>query len=474
MKNATIAIRNVSRNKRRSAMTILAITISTAAIIIFGGFIQAIVYGMQTEMAQGSGHLQVYKRGFFDYGSGNPSLYSIDRYEEVMKLIGEDPSIKDKITVIAPMVKMYGIAGNYAKDASKTFFGIGVVPSLTRKMAKWNDYGMKLYDTDHPSPMKDDNPGGAVIGEGLARMLFLCDELKIKGCPKGLPNGPSTGKPAEKPNRDFSFLPELSETDKSLKGHDGAATGETGPKLDLLAATASGAPNVVSIGVLKAINQGFKELDDNYVEMHLSTAQRLVYGRGSGRATGIIIQLAHTGDLPGVKSRLYELFSDHKLDLEVKDCYQLNPFNVQAISMFDSIFTFISVIMGVIVLFTIVNTMTMSVMERVNEIGTIRALGLRRAGVLRLFLMEGMALGVIGATFGTLLACLVGYAVNSFGLTWVPPGNSEPVYLIVLPFVNPLLIPVTLAAMVAVSALSALVPARRASRMAVVDALRHV
>ncbi|MFX8354967.1 FtsX-like permease family protein, partial [Acinetobacter baumannii] len=68
--------------------------------------------------------------------------------------------------------------------------------------------------------------------------------------------------------------------------------------------------------------------------------------------------------------------------------------------MFGTIFGFIAVIMGVIVLFTIANTMSMSVMERINEIGTLRALGQRRSGVRRQFLAEGFLLGLFGATLG--------------------------------------------------------------------------
>ena len=60
--------------------------------------------------------------------------------------------------------------------------------------------------------------------------------------------------------------------------------------------------------------------------------------------------------------------------------------------------------MGVIVLFAVVNTMTMNVMERTNEIGTIRAMGVRRSGIRRQFLVEGSMLGAIGATVGVVLA----------------------------------------------------------------------
>ena len=135
--------------------------------------------------------------------------------------------------------------------------------------------------------------------------------------------------------------------------------------------------------------QGVKELDDNYVAMHLPLAQQLVYGRGEHKATGIVLQLNRTEDLEAARARLNALIGAHQLDLEVRDFAELTPFYGQVIRLFSAIFLFITLIMGVIVLFAVVNTMTMNVMERTNEIGTIRAMGVRRSGIRAQFVVEG-------------------------------------------------------------------------------------
>lgn len=142
--------------------------------------------------------------------------------------------------------------------------------------------------------------------------------------------------------------------------------------------------------------------------------------------------------------------------------------------MFGSIFIFISLVMGVIVLFAVVNTMTMNVMERTNEIGTIRALGVRRRGVRMQFIVEGALIGAIGATLGALLALAVGALVNHAGWTWVPPGNSTSTPFRVDLFGHPSLILGTWLALTLVAMSAALIPANRAARLSVVDALRHV
>ncbi|NJL58497.1 MAG: FtsX-like permease family protein [Desulfobacteraceae bacterium] len=126
------------------------------------------------------------------------------------------------------------------------------------------------------------------------------------------------------------------------------------------------------------------------------------------------------------------MFADMKSDFEVKEFGELRPNYGQIIALFGSIFTFVSMVMGTIVLFTIINTMSMSVMERVNEIGMIRALGVRSGGVMLQFLTEGSLIGMSGASIGTLLAIIIAFIINESGLTWIPPGYVEPVPLTIL------------------------------------------
>ena len=81
--------------------------------------------------------------------------------------------------------------------------------------------------------------------------------------------------------------------------------------------------------------------------------------------------------------------------------------------MFDTIFGFVFVLIGGIVLFTVSNTMNTTVVERTVEIGTLRAIGLRRAGIRRLFVTEGALLGVCGAVLGLVLALLLAASSTS-------------------------------------------------------------
>lgn len=467
MNTVAIALRNIARNKRRSLMTILAIAVSTSSLLLFGGFVQGIVYGLQTDIVHSDGHLHIYRQGYFVYGSGNPSRYSIGPYKEILTLIKTDPALKDLVLVATPWMAMNGIAGNFAQDASKTFFGRGIIPSDLKRMGQWNTYHIRPFSKDM-TPLKDSDTEGGIIGQGLARMLFLCNELHVKNC---------TAKPAKttpSPVADIMDLAQQEHLSHSQGSDKSQGSENPAPRIDLLAATAQGAPNVVSLYVVKAVTQGVREYDDSYVEMHFDLAQRLVYGRGEKMATAIVLQLARTSDIPAVKKRLMDLFHGKNFDLEIKDMFELVPYYGQVIAMFTSIFGFISVIMCIIVLFTIMNTMAMSVMERVNEIGTTRALGVRRSGILQLFIAEGGLLGGLGSAIGVLFSLIAAEAVNLSGLTWVPPGNVDPVYLTVLLYRNPALIPLVAVATALMAIVSSIIPARKAARLNIVDALGHV
>ncbi|MFZ8466534.1 hypothetical protein ACO1MK_14575, partial [Staphylococcus aureus] len=88
----------------------------------------------QTFIVQNTGHLHIYKRGYFDFGAGNPSAYGIADYRNIMQAIAEDPILKPMVAVTTPSLTLFGIAGNFAANTSKTFFGTGLVPSDRERM----------------------------------------------------------------------------------------------------------------------------------------------------------------------------------------------------------------------------------------------------------------------------------------------------------------------------------------------------
>ena len=136
------------------------------------------------------------------------------------------------------------------------------------------------------------------------------------------------------------------------------------------------------------------------------------------------------------------------------------------------IFMFIFIIVLIIVVMSVVNTMGMAVLERTREIGTLRALGLKRRGVQLLFAFEGALLGFFGSLLGIAVNITAWAVIRVIEPTYIPPGISSPVPLIVN------LVPITMLVLaiflILLSLGAAIVPARRAAAQGVVDALGHV
>ena len=464
MMTLNLAVRNLLRNRRRSFATLLAMAIGSTSILLFGGYSTNINYTMHTEYVQNGGHLQIQHRDFYLYGSGNPTAYGIADYTKIMAAIQADDVLKNMVLVVTPTLQFGGIGGNYAAGVSRTIVGNGFVAEDVNRMRRWNDFGLR---TNSPVfALEGAAADAAIVGMGVARVLQLCDVLKIARCPKPEKEEKSDGKAIP------DDIAQLSAQETPKAGASGAGSG----RIEVLAGNSRGTPNVASLQVIRAEEQGFKEFDEVYVMMHLAQTQQLIYGKSPPKVTSIILQLKHSDQIPAALTRLAPILANFSSSqpLAVLDFKTLNPFYVQTIQLFDTIFGFIFALIGAIVLFTVSNTMNTAVVERTVEIGTLRAIGLRRAGIRGLFVTEGALLGLCGGVFGVVLALVLAGIANNMGLTWTPPGSAEALPLTLTVWGENRMILGTTFGLVCIAILSAWWPAYRAAQLDVVEALRHV
>jgi putative ABC transport system permease protein len=459
-----LAVRNLARNRRRSITTLAAIIVGAVAILLFGGYTRNIRYGLQMGFVRSSGHLQIQHKDYFLYGSGDPAAYGIADYQRVMEVVRHDPVLAPMLTVVTPTLQLGGIAGNFDAGVSRTVIATGTDVNGQNELRKWNDFG--IDGRPRPLALTGTAPNAAVVGEGVARVLQLCSSLHVARCaaPVSMSSGGQSGG-SSLPND----LAELSNAEVAAGPH----SSET--RIELLAATARGAPNVASLSVVRVESQAVKELDDIYVALHLAQAQRLIYGGDRPQVTAVIIQLHHTWQIPAARARLEQLLGTTLKDqpLEIHDYETLNPYYGQTIGFFAAIFGFIAILIGVIVLFTVGNTMSMAVMERTPEIGTLRAIGLRRSGVRQMFVLEGMLLGITGSVLGILTALALAFLINHGGITWTPPGRVDAVPLTVRVWGEPTPMIAVVVGLTLVTLVSSWVPARRGAGINIVAALRH-
>jgi len=464
MMTLNLAVRNLLRNRRRSLATLLAMAIGSTSILLFGGFSGNINYEMHTRNVQRGGHLQIQHRDFYLYGSGNPTSYGISDYTKILAAIQNDEVLRDMVLVATPTLQFGGIAGNYAASVSRTVIGTGFVAEDINRMRSWNDFGLRSVAP--VSALDGAAQDAAIVGTGVARVLQLCESLNIANCPKPEPEEKSGGQALPDDIAQLS----LQETTSAAP-----AVGASGHRIEVLVVNARGAPNVTSLDVIRAEDQGIKELDEISVMMHLEKIQRLIYGKSPPKATSILLQLRHSDQIPVALTRLAPILTKFSASqpLAVLDFRALNPFFVQTEQMFDTIFSFVFLLIGAIVLFTVSNTMNTAVVERTVEIGTLRAIGLRRSGIRRLFVTEGALLGVCGAVLGVVLALGLSIIVNRLDIPWLPPGNVETVPLTIRVWSETRMIVSTTIGLIFIAIVSAWWPAYRAAKLNVVEALRH-
>ena len=153
-------------------------------------------------------------------------------------------------------------------------------------------------------------------------------------------------------------------------------------------------------------------------------------------------------------------------ELEAADFYN------KAEQLFSRQVTLIWLVIGLLILLSISNTLTMSVMERTSEIGTLMAMGSRRSVILKLFLAEGLLLGVIGGTIGLVIALLLAKIISTIGIPMPPAPGSTEGYSGAIMVTNGLMLGALMLA-ASVATIAAVYPAYKASRMEIVNALRH-
>ncbi len=240
-----------------------------------------------------------------------------------------------------------------------------------------------------------------------------------------------------------------------------------GDTVVLLTGTKSGGLGAVECHVRGLVSTSMKAYDDSMLRVPIDLARQLL--RVSG-AHVWVLSLAKTDMTDAVVKQLSE--NPAMSSFEISPWSKLADFYNKTVELFGRQINVVKMIIALIIVLSITNTMTMSVMERTVEIGTAMALGFRRLRILWLFILEGVMLGVIAGTIGTLIGYLLAQVISWVGIPMPPaPGMSRGFTASVL--ITPRIIGEALLLAIITTLLASIYPAWRASRLVVVDALRH-
>jgi putative ABC transport system permease protein len=241
-----------------------------------------------------------------------------------------------------------------------------------------------------------------------------------------------------------------------------------GGSLTLMSTTKDGALNAVDVEVVGLEDLGLKELNDRSLMVSLDTADALLHA-GPARSRLSVI-LKRPADAGREASRLAGLAGS---GAQARPWYELAGFYRQVKLLYFAIFGFMGLVLGLVVLLATANTLLMSVMERLRELGTLRAVGLQPGSLLALLQWEGAFLGLGGSALGLVLTLLLRAGLNALHLQMpAPPGTSHGyelnIHLVPLVYLGAFL------GLQAVIQVSALFPGLKAARIRITEALRHV
>lgn len=240
-----------------------------------------------------------------------------------------------------------------------------------------------------------------------------------------------------------------------------------GDKVILLANTASRGINAVEVTIRGLFSTVSKSYDDSALRMPVGTARQLLKTHGSHIW---IVLLNDTAQTDIVLAELRNKLPGS--EFEIIPWYTLADFYNKTVTLFTKQIQGIRLIISLIILLSITNTMTMNVMERIGEIGTSMALGVKRVGIIRLFVSEGVFIGCLGGLLGLALGLLLANLISSIGIPMAPPPGMGRGYMGQVLVTWDIAL-TSLALAVGTTLLGSLYPAWRASQMQIVDALRH-
>ncbi|MEN3044476.1 MAG: FtsX-like permease family protein [Candidatus Hydrothermales bacterium] len=241
-----------------------------------------------------------------------------------------------------------------------------------------------------------------------------------------------------------------------------------GDTVVIISKTVLGGLNGIKMKVNGIVNVGFSEFDKKVVIISISNMRRLL-------------------KMPeGVHEILVFLKDENKIK-DFKKNFKLNGITardyVQELGSFsyyfklaNNIYYFIYILIIILATFTVINTMTVAVFERLREIGTLKALGMRDLEIFLLFGIEGTILGTFGGIIGAFFGWFVNIFLNFKGINMESAvrGMSIAVPYVIRPTANFYVVIFAIFLITVICSIVSMIPAFYAKRLTPQETLREI
>ncbi len=408
-----IAVRNVLRNRRRSLLTLMAIGMGVMLSFTYNGTMKGMVRDMiNNTINMQTGHLQVHTKGYMDREYLLPLDLLISDPDLVKETIEEVAEVEEVVS----RIEFYAMLTPDRENAkNERIAGVGIQPAAEKRISSLIEIVEGNYLTEDGEEI--------LIGRKLAEKADL----------------------------------------------------EVGDSVILLGQSVWDAISAIRlkvVGIYKVAD--IPQYEENFAFIPISRVQQLL--DMEDKVTEISVKLVDGDRNEAIAESLGEKLQQKGMDLEVHTWQQLNPALVDYIKI---ITPFLVGLIGIIVILVaggILNTMLMAFLERLKEIGMMKAMGVRSREIMALFMTEAAIIGFVGAVIGGILGSAVVLYFQIYGFSmemWADYMEGFPVLTIRGLFSWPTLLSYILLGIV-VSLLSTLYPAYLASKLEPAEALRRV
>lgn len=405
-----VALRNVFRNPRRTILNVIAIALGVMVILN----LQAWIVGMeqtvyQTQRDIDTADVQILNKG-----------YEAESIRLPLDLGIPDTQAVETFASRLPGIAAVGARIDYAAGLSN---GVTSVPVQVRGVDPVKEPQLTNIARNLTAGTWLKGPNDIVVGSGLAATLGL----------------------------------------------------KVGQQVFLTALDRYGVRNLVAGTISGIFSLGFALFDHHIIFTTLDKAREAL-SLPADFSTRVVLRFHGQDTAAETTETALALRQNTALAGQPLKVYEWKEFAQTVVSSIDSRIRIMTLMLSILVLLVIVgilNSLSMSVQERFREIGTLRALGMKRRNIRRLFLAEGLLLGALGGFIGVVAALLLGLAfMQGIDVTKLMPANIPiPFTSLLKPVYQPLPFVLAITGSAFIAVLGAWIPARRAGKLKIIDAL---
>lgn len=244
----------------------------------------------------------------------------------------------------------------------------------------------------------------------------------------------------------------------------------TGDMVTLLSNTTYGSLNAMDFKVKGVVSNGVKAFDEKLVRVNLSDASKLI---GTEKVEKGVILLYDTSKTSDIMARMQKN-SLLNQNFSFRSWNELSDYYEKVTIVYKNIFGFLTFVIFIVIIFSVSNTITMSVMERISEIGILRSIGTYKTEIFQMMFYEGVIIGILGGIGASIFGVILAFVINIFGGIYMspPPGHTEGYYILITPLPSAFLL--NFIVCLFSSAISGVFGAIKASRLVIINAINHV